>query len=278
MAEFDAESLRKDVNKSGFPFQLKVADQINSAKPKHPWSVESSEHSWVDPESGSRGFIDLVLAHETSNGLKLIVECKRPLGGRWIFLVDRKATPQSMIKSFWASGDSPPKSGWDDLPFQPVSLEASDCIIAGQDERSPLLERLADGLLQSINGVSDQEQKIFERYRRCSLRIYIPVIVTAAELFVCYVDPTSEISIDGVLAKSVTFESVDHIRFRKSLASKLNYREISHTLRGENLQKARSVWIFNANNLVESLRQLDLIRPTKRELAIGLGHPWPWAI
>ena len=248
MAEFDPEELRKQVNKSRFPFQLKVTHQIKSTQSQHHWTVESPEHSWADSESGKQGFIDLVLAHENSSGLKIIIECKRPLGGRWIFLVDRTPKQQSRIRTFWVRGDNPPKSGWDDLPFQPVSLESSDCVVVGQNERSPLLENLAGGLLQSVNGVSDQAQIIFERERREPLRIFIPAIVTAAEMFVCYVDPASEISIDGALDKSATFEPINFIRFRKSLATRLNRRSVPQNLREENLDKERSVLIFNANS------------------------------
>jgi hypothetical protein len=275
MAEFDVEELRRQVNRSGFPFQRKVAHLINSTRSQHHWLVESSEHSWLDSESGETGFIDLVLSHELKTVLKLFVECKRPLGGRWIFLVDKAPQLLSRLRTFWRIGHAPPRFGWDDLRFEPLSLEASDCIVTGQDERSPLLERLADGLLRSLIGVSSQEQEIFERSERGLLRIYIPAIVTAAELFVCRVDAVTEISIDGVLADSATFERVGFIRFRKSLASRLNRGVAPQNLHDENRDKERSVLIINSSHLVEALFKINLIPRSDNDSLLDLW-PWPW--
>jgi hypothetical protein len=37
--------------RSGFPFQLRVEEEIRSTHKAHGWSVASREHPWVHPES-----------------------------------------------------------------------------------------------------------------------------------------------------------------------------------------------------------------------------------
>ena len=53
------EKLKKLVNASGYLFQLKVQTEIHTSKPSANLAVISSEHRWIDNESGEEGFIDI---------------------------------------------------------------------------------------------------------------------------------------------------------------------------------------------------------------------------
>lgn len=83
----------KQVNRSGFPFQLKVERDIEAAQQilLHRWSVASREHAWADDE-GNTGYIDIVLKHQEFSTFRLL-ECKRVKADdarqlQWLFLVE----------------------------------------------------------------------------------------------------------------------------------------------------------------------------------------------
>lgn len=80
------EQILSIANASGFPFQLRVAELVESTSSDHGWRAIVQEHPWIDPETGKAGgFIDLVLAQHGSS-VRLVVECKRTRGGQWVFL------------------------------------------------------------------------------------------------------------------------------------------------------------------------------------------------
>jgi hypothetical protein len=242
------------VNKSGFPFQWKVEDLVNSTTKDHHWRVESSEHGWKDVHTNQTGFIDIVLSNENYI-YKLIVECKRPLGGQWVFLINKDARPTDRIRCHWNDGCSPGTSGWHDFKFEPLALESSLCIIGGQNERTPMLERLSGELLQSTQALSCREQTIRERGGAGSRRIYIPRIVTAAQLKACYVD-RSDISLDGRIGATTMFDDLTYIRFRKSLANDLTEDASPRNLTEENLNKERTIMVVNVHHLLELIERL----------------------
>lgn len=75
MVKTNDESL-KQVNRSGFPFQLGVEHDIRATHEEHRWSVSSVEHAWTN-DSGAGGFIDLVLKREDPPTFRVVLECKR---------------------------------------------------------------------------------------------------------------------------------------------------------------------------------------------------------
>jgi hypothetical protein len=87
----DKDALRQ-VNRSGFPFQLKVEHDVRATENMHHWSVASREHAW-DDLAGNSGFIDLVLKHKQFSTFRLVIECKRVKADdarllQWLFLVE----------------------------------------------------------------------------------------------------------------------------------------------------------------------------------------------
>ena len=49
------------INSSGFPFQIRVEQEIKKSFIIHKWSSIGLEHRWINKDSGSEGFIDIVL-------------------------------------------------------------------------------------------------------------------------------------------------------------------------------------------------------------------------
>src|SRR5262245_38702945 len=83
MNEHDKQ-LTSIANASGFLFQLRVAQLVDSTYGRHGWRVLVSEHPWKDTDVGDEGFIDLVIFRDS---IRLVVECKRAAEGAWVFLV-----------------------------------------------------------------------------------------------------------------------------------------------------------------------------------------------
>jgi hypothetical protein len=85
MAEEKAKLMRL-VNSSGFPFQLRVADQIRRLDPICGCELLLQEHPWR-AEDGREGFIDIVIRNSEAD--RMVPECKRTRDAEWIFLVPK---------------------------------------------------------------------------------------------------------------------------------------------------------------------------------------------
>jgi len=69
----DEEETLKQLNRSGFPFQLRIEQDIQSTKTEHHWEVATREHLWPESnDDSSSGFIDLVLRHEEFKSDRLV--------------------------------------------------------------------------------------------------------------------------------------------------------------------------------------------------------------
>jgi hypothetical protein len=66
----------KSINRSGFPFQLRIENDIRVSGTEHLWTVESSEHAWRSADGQRSGFADLVLKHQNLSTLRIVIECK----------------------------------------------------------------------------------------------------------------------------------------------------------------------------------------------------------
>jgi hypothetical protein len=153
----------KQVNRSGFPFQLKVEHDIRATEQRHKWSVASREHPWTSPE-GNSGFIDIVLK---SSGACLVIECKRVRADdasqlQWLFLVEEaKSDLTGEASSFYVEAALDVR-GWNDVRISPYSLESQFCVLQGDEPRRSLLENLAKGLLQSTEGLAQEEISVYQ--------------------------------------------------------------------------------------------------------------------
>jgi hypothetical protein len=86
--------------------------------------------------------------------------------------------------------------------------------------------------------------------------VYVPVIVTNAQLSVCDFDP-AEVSIaDGLLPGEAAFDDVSVLRFTKNLSFDIDTSK-HETLTASNAAKDRTVFVINAMSFSGFLQQFD---------------------
>jgi hypothetical protein len=263
-------------NASGFLFQIRVDHEITKIRKSSQgdnWEVIAREHRWVDPVSNSEAFIDLILQNKSE---RMIVECKRTTDATWLFLIhNEKAMKFRRTKLLWTHQKLkyPAFSEWDDFSISPISPESSFCVVRGQGEgNAPMLERLAGTLLRSTEAVAEQELSIGSptEYGTCS--IYLPVIVTNAELRVCHVSP-GDVELTTGKLETVKTEQVPFVRFRKNLLTTRSLRSDISNLEQANTENERTVLIMSASKLEAILRSIKL-----EEASIVTGRIWPWEL
>lgn len=268
----DAKHLLNIVNASGFLFQLRVEDEVNTwhHKREFGWKVVSREHRWVDPLWSNEGFIDLVLQ---SRGIgRMVIECKRVKEGVWIFLIveDRVNMARAQLLWTYVEEGQKPISDWDDFKVTPHSPEASFCIVRGQGEKdTPMLERLSGVLLRSTESLACEEndQRMERKYGPAI--VYIPSIITNAELRICRVNPKDIDLTTGMLTEA-EFEVVPFLRFRKSLSTNQDPLSKSKSLTEAAQHQERTVFIINASHLSSFLKGT--------EIHLSEIGKWPWNI
>lgn len=279
----------KQINKSGFPFQLRVEQEIRKTEDEHHWAVASREHPWTTPggDPSSHGFIDIVLKHKEYSTFRLVVECKRMKANdarqlRWLFLLPQDEVKPTMLASCFevegrAGKDYADKLRWDDVRIwdnvnlSPASLQSEFCILQSDEpRRQPILESLASEVLESIEGLAEEEvnmEKSLDQSIHTRLFIF-PAIVTNAEIATCRFDPAKINVNDGTLsAADVEITTVPFIRFRKSLATGFP-RGMFYLLDAANRARERTVFVVNSASLLEFLKNWNMRPLPGRDYAI----------
>lgn len=265
------------VNASGYPYQLRVAHEIENTPEEHGWSILATELRWGGTEEGVDGYADIVLERDHN---RLILECKRVKEGtKWIFLVPRPELEEEdsdvqehNAKLFWThrqSGDHD-LEGWGELRVKPYSYRSAFCIIDRNIDRSGyLLEKTCNDLLLSVEFIGRQELSVRDRSSGEASRFYAPILVTNADLEVCAFDPFDVSLATGMLPfdpPRATFRPTKFIRFQKSLASTSAPAAVD-TLGQENAQDERTVFVVRGTALASFLR---LWSPA----FVGAVEPW----
>jgi len=239
------------VNASGFPFQLKIEQEIQD---HNQGSVLAREHYWVSPNSEHEGFIDLIIAIGNHNN-KLVIECKRVRDAEWVFLVpkDEHKTNITRVLSTMMVHEGRSDATWDKFSHGPYCVDAEFCIIRGQGEKQqPMLERLSAILLRSVEALEYEERDYPVDGQ--GIRSYCPVIVTTATLQVCQYQSSKIDLISGKL-ETADFLEVKYIRFTKSMPSSLTSSSSPLRLSDAAEENKRSVFVVNAEYLVEFLKK-----------------------
>lgn len=254
----------KQINNSGFPFQFRVLEEIRRTKETHSWSISTWEHPWTDEETGSSHFLDIVLQHNHSKA-SLVIECKRVRAEdsrqlQWAFLIPandkRPVSTASCLEIESDPGNNREIKIWDEVDVTPDSFESEICILPSDETRNrPILEHLASQVLDSVEGLAQEELYIQRSHPdHVHLRRFIyPVIVTNASILVCQFKPDLIRIIDGTLDPASTLlTTVPFIRFRKCFDAEFPAGQF-RTLVDANLARARTVFVVNAESLVEFL-------------------------
>jgi len=267
----DVDVTLKQVNKSGFPFQLKIVREITNSKNEHGWLVSSTEHPWTSKDKEASGYIDIVLSHQRIPTARMVVECKRIRSNdgrqlRWVFLANEDSPQSTGTASCFEVEGRGERVGsgsyewrdiriWDNVFLNPRSYESQFCILsADEPQRQPLLERLASEVLESIEGIAEEEARMIRSQKGNRLRLFIfPTIVTNAELSICRFDSNNVNIEDGTLtAESVALTTVPFVRFRKSVGTDFPNGEF-YGLNDANKARERTVFIVNSSRISEFL-------------------------
>lgn len=269
------EETLKQLNRSGFPFQLRIEHEIESTKKDHNWEVASREHPWRNPDSDTSGFIDLVLRRDDFPGDRLVIDCKRVRNEdsrqlQWLFLLTDPNPSETNRQSCLEVLGAPPTTAshglwqdiriWENLKVTPPSYQSEFCVLSGDEpKRQPILESHCADLLESLDGLAGEEVNIGKSRKSATRPIFIfPAIVTNAKITVCKFK-SSEIKLtDGTLdLNAVTLTEVPFIRFRKSLVGNFPKGQFQN-LKDANRERERSVFIINSEGLVEFLKKWNV--------------------
>ncbi|MHB8793183.1 MAG: hypothetical protein ACYC6O_07575 [Thermoleophilia bacterium] len=265
--EDEQQRLLRLVNKSGFPLQLALEHLLDSGIQGHrgPWHLLSGEHPWANEEANNSGFIDLII-EDRHQVVTMIIECKRVRDCNWIFLVDPDSQDTTEAIVWLTRNDLEPRTfDWRRGHFNPRSPQAAFCIVQGQDEQRPLLERIAGELADATEAVAIEEQNLAQP--PFGMRVYIPVIVTTACLQVFKYDP-AEIQIATGEFNDADFETVPFVRFRKSLSLRSSRVQTARDIPQSSLFSERTIYVVNSSHITEFLRDWNFME-SSRWIALG---------
>ena len=251
MAKKKNPDLKKVVDGSGYPLQMKIEDLAKSPGGRWTRGLNLSEVPWEDKESGLSGFIDLVVG---SGKVRLVIECKRFEDSDWIFLIpsDSWGKNRSHTKLAWtyfSRSSGPAVIGWEDFNVEPQSHESSYC--AGFEGQRISLERVSFELVLAAEQFAKREISLFsQRHSYDALFVYLPIIITSAKLYICKVDSNYISLKDGKLMQQ-TFNQVPYIRFRKSLTTRLTDDFSEFDIVAANRNQERTIMIVNSERVSE---------------------------
>ncbi|MFC1572894.1 hypothetical protein ACFL6M_04765 [Candidatus Eisenbacteria bacterium] len=254
--------MRKLTNSTGHLLQLSVENTIRRNPSSADWQIVTHEFPWQDSLSLESGFADLILRSSCYLAIRAVIECKRVRDGDWVFLQsDRAEEHISQSCCCWAErANADPSTRWKDTRIHPVSWRSEFCIIRGSgDKGEPYLERVSRRLLAATEAIAMTEIGFENPDSTEALLIYLPIIVTNANLSIAQfslndIDPET-----GALPRSKgKFESVPFVRFHKNLCTDMNDVGAAGTLSQVAKRLERTVFVVNAARLLEFFGHFDI--------------------
>lgn len=257
----------KLANAAGFLFQIRVEHELKTRVivAGSMWKIAAREHRWLHSKTGAQGYIDLILDTGT---VFLVIECKRVTDGLWAFLCPEGAAPMHRARLLWTHRmpDSEAIADWSDFTVTPPSPEAMFCVVRGHGEdTTPMLERIASNLMLATEALAEEELSLPAGSDLARSRIFIPLLVTNAQLSVLRYSPNA---IDLATGRLDAGESGDvpFVRFRKSLASATPPRHAPATIAEAAQKGERTILIMQSKALADTFKELNL----------PYRAPWPW--
>jgi hypothetical protein len=239
---------------SGFPLQIAAADVVSRGTNNHGWRVCSQEHPWTLGEDS--GFADLVLEHADGEHVRMAIECKKRKG-EFLFVAsaeDTEATKRCRIRWAHRAQDCRHEGGWADVSIEPESPECQFCIVNGEgsEKQRTLLEATAHEVAAAADALCNEELALRESNQTGTALVYVPVLLTTANLVVCRMNP-SDVELRTGELTTAQFSSVPMVRFRKSL--RLGGEEASAAVTLGELKQdyERTVLVVNATALQSML-------------------------
>jgi hypothetical protein len=235
---------------SGFPFQTAIAQMVQETQ---NCSLTSEETPWCD-ETGADQFIDLIAQ---KGDISLVIECKKTQKETFTFLCPGRLANGNVNRArcigLYQIQDVSHRMQFscNDLNLMPKSVESMFCVVstshAGKDRR--LLERDAQHLIRGTDAYEPRRKREIDANVVQAEKLFIPVLVTNAKLFIANYDP-ADISLDtGEFSNwsDAEVSSVSWVRFRKAFTSA--GRELGD----------RTVFVVSAPAFQEFLNRLEVI-------------------
>lgn len=204
---------------SGFPFQTAIEHVVRASS---GWKVLASEFPWQDQDGGDQ-FLDLVAVKAQTY---VAIECKKTQKDILTFL--RPGGTQLQLRARLLYSDQIQDMTRrlelyaDDWDVGPPSGESEFCVVStsatGKDQR--LLERDAQTLVRATDAYAQRVRDTFSPGSVPeSRRIFVPLIVTNADLFEASYS-AQDIALDsGQFAKPADITAAKRVRFRKAFTS-----------------------------------------------------------
>lgn len=257
------EELQPAVNDSGFPLQLGLKLLANTVD----WQVLLSEHPWRDPATDGEKFIDLVIngrrPHSGGAGFQtLVIECKRAREADWIFLREsndgQRVVTRARVVARRAGIPQPLINEWTDVQCIPGSPIGEYCVIrkARNNSQVDLLERTSAEIVRATDALADEELSLCMKHGLPLHRVYMPLIVTTAKLYMCDADYL-ELDLDTGEVDDIQPVRVPFLRFTKSLGVGTIPRKAT-SLADISSQSERSVIVVQAGSFIDFLDKWDL--------------------
>jgi hypothetical protein len=275
MTDGEKEKLQQAINNSGFPFQLGVKALANRSP---GWSADLTEHPWRDLFTGEDGFIDLVIRDKQAF-INLVVECKRARETDWMFLreavlsmhTNNRLSVRVRVLGRHRTENTVTRE-WLDTEFVPGSPEANFCHIRkqGGTQRDDMLEKTCGELLRATEALACQEQALHSGDKVHIRRIYVPVIVSNARMFICDGNwdamnvTTGEVEFSAI-------EPVSFVRFRKSFSAPDVRAGYATNAEAFAERSERSVVVVQAGSLLEFLAKWQFGNLSTRFMDALLG-------
>ena len=249
------ENLRKVLDRSGFPLQVRL-EKITDDAPN--WNVDGNEIYWE--RDNYSGFIDTVYSG-INFPKKVISEVKKTSGGEWIFLLEKN--DGSILHNFIALSSIVKSSSnltWDTSATDHTTHRSSFCIVNGQDKNRPMLEGLCTNLLIATEAFAKKDiEEIIKENRGVKNLQYIPVIITNTPLYICKYDSSAVNLKTGIIDGDAEFERVDSVAFQKPLKTTIGSEDINDLASNYKYNKAqdRTVFVVHSTAFASFLNDLD---------------------
>jgi hypothetical protein len=261
--------LRELVDRSGYAFNMAVAETVRRSGDRHLWRVEAEEIPWSRKEES--GFVDVVITRDRAVG---IIECKKVNNdeslvfltrhdqGRHVTRCRLEVYVQEVPERDGEHAAAPairllpdPRFLVGECNMPTGSPESGYCVAKkGSSSANLNLDGIASHLLESCEGLlGDWDLKLPGSVTAC-----IPIIVTNAKLWTCTFDPAAMDLGVADLPPEAAFQSQPFVRFRKAFrrSAGLFAPDVKKSMVQVVEQGERTVFVVDARHLVPFLAGL----------------------
>jgi hypothetical protein len=262
--------LAESVKASGFPFQAKIQNLIESSS---EWKVLGTEYPWS--YEGREEFLDIVAYHQN---IHLVIECKKSgilrsaqkkHGLDWfagapkrsfVFLCRNNGsetyeeTSRTLVTYFREEDiDDDPGTVYgaqaEQWQFEPKSYEAGLCVTVDADSPKEMLERDLSLLVRGCHEFARSYYRFLWEVGASITEVFLPVFVTTSPLFVLDYHPDRVAVEDGTFElESDEIRQVPWVRFRKALMAE-----------GSQALHERTVIVVEARHFEEFLERFAVV-------------------